>query len=486
MKKNYLVLIGLSLLTMIATGCQSTPMDQENSSLRFNPEQYEVKTLTTHNGKTIKYRAYEHLYYVTNIEDSTYQYLNFYVPESVATGDQNVPILFRTRAGGYMAGLAGDPSNMDATGRALEEGYAVCIPGSRGHNSVVERNGEKIHTGRGPAAILDLKAAVRYLRYNDALMPGDAERIFTDGTSAGGAMSALLGATGNSPLYDPYFEKMGVPDVRDDVFAAICYCPMVDLDHADMGYEWLYKHTNTTTRHLPAEMFEVSEELAAAFPAYLRSLELKAPDGTLLTEDNYLDYIKSFLIASAQKARDEAFDIPDSTGVKLNTYERMGHVIKGEFVVDIDMPAYLSYVVTTQPLKNPPAFDPVNVTIDVPSPENQVFGDEKGSVVNFSEYSFKKVNGADKERDPELVMHVRMMNPMPFLYEETSVKAPHWYIRHGARDRDSGFTTPVNLATKLMNEGYDVDFSLPWNRPHFGDYNLNELFKWMKEVSTEK
>jgi acetyl esterase/lipase len=52
-------------------------------------------------------------------------------------------------------------------------------------------------TGKAPACIVDLKAAVRYLRRNHGLMPGGAERIVSHGTSAGGALSALFGATGN-------------------------------------------------------------------------------------------------------------------------------------------------------------------------------------------------------------------------------------------------------------------------------------------------
>lgn len=60
-----------------------------------------------------------------------------------------------------------------------------------------------------PNGLLDLKAAVRYLHYNDDIMPGDVERIFTDGTSAGGAMFALLGATGNSSEYVSYLNEMG-------------------------------------------------------------------------------------------------------------------------------------------------------------------------------------------------------------------------------------------------------------------------------------
>lgn len=74
-----------------------------------------------------------------------------------------------------------------------------------------------------------------------------------------------------------------------------------------------------------------------------------------------------------------------------------------------------------------------------------------------------------------------MMNPMYYIGAKGSTVAPHWYIRHGARDRDTAFPVPVCLALKLQNNGYDVDFFLPWNRPHMGDYSINELFQWCEQ-----
>lgn len=71
---------------------------------------------------------------------------------------------------------------------------------------------------------------------------------------------------------------------------------------------------------------------------------------------------------------------------------------------------------------------------------------------------------------------------MCMMDEEGSCIAPHWYIRHGAIDRDTAFPIPINLATKLENKGKDVNFKLPWNRPHSGDYALNELFGWIRSI----
>ncbi len=66
--------------------------------------------------------------------------------------------------------------------------------------------------------------------------------------------------------------------------------------------------------------------------------------------------------------------------------------------------------------------------------------------------------------------------------DKQSTNAPNWDIRHGAIDRDTAFPIPINLATKLSNTGKNVNFKLAWNRPHSGDYALNELFAWLKSL----
>lgn len=59
------------------------------------------------------------------------------------------------------------------------------------------------------AGVTDFKAAIRYVRYNRDLLPGDMDSVFTLGMSGGGAQSALLGASGNSDLYTPYLAAIG-------------------------------------------------------------------------------------------------------------------------------------------------------------------------------------------------------------------------------------------------------------------------------------
>ena len=248
------------MLAMAATGARKA---QPQPQLQFDASKGVAGSVTMADGGIVNYTAFTKLYYVTNVEDSTYQYLNLFVPEGAT---QQAPIFLRTYVGGYMASQAGMPQADDATGRALREGYVVAIPGSRGRNSTVATKKETTYTGRAPKGLLDLKAAVRYLRHFDSEMPGSAELIVTDGTSAGGAMSSLLGATGNNPAYDKYLREMGAAQTRDDVYAAVCYCPITDLDHADMAYEWLYNCTNSGKRNITEAQRPISDELAAMFP----------------------------------------------------------------------------------------------------------------------------------------------------------------------------------------------------------------------------
>ncbi|MDE5708184.1 MAG: alpha/beta hydrolase, partial [Alistipes sp.] len=309
-------MIKFLISSFLALSCATVCMAADKDPLRFDPENYRVDSITMPRGEVVRFKAYEGIHYVRNIEDPAYQQLNIYVPLDLkGRDDKEIPVLMRNNVGGYMASPAGTPSATDATGRALAEGYVLCIPGARGNGSVVERNGETIHTGIAPNGLLDLKAAVRYLRYNDALIPGNSERIFTDGTSAGGAMSSLQGATGDAEAYEPYLKAMGAADASDAVYASICYCPITDLNHADMEYEWLYGCTNTGVRGLDEAQIVISNELAALCPAYLDSLGLRDEADRPITADNYMDYLKTFIIASAQKALDEGCEIPDNIGI---------------------------------------------------------------------------------------------------------------------------------------------------------------------------
>nr|WP_314772693.1 CocE/NonD family hydrolase [uncultured Porphyromonas sp.] len=491
-----------SILALLGAACMVSAQAKPQAPLKFDASKSAKSSLTMPDGRIVHYTAYTNQYFVSQVEDSTYQYLNVFVPEGAT---EQTPIFVRTYIGGYMESAAGYPQATDASGRALAEGYVLVIPGSRGRRSTVKQGKQTLYTGRAPKGLLDLKAAVRYLRHFDRELPGDTEKIIIDGTSAGGAMSALVGATGNHPAYAPLLKAMGVADERDDVFASVCFCPITDLEHADMAYEWLYGRT-ASRQALPEAQRQLVEELAAQYPAYLNSLGLARPDGRALTADNYRDYIKELLIESAQAAKDAGASIADTLGFSFSAQAafqapinggvgqppapaglpsaprgmRRGAPQQGEYITGLDLEKYLNYVVTTQPLKGVPAFDSYQVDGAEASGENGLFGDARGSDANFTPWAAGKTGA---KLSAELLERVRLMNPMGFIGDAQATNAPYWYLRHGARDRDTAFSIVINLAAQLRKHGRAVDFKLPWNRPHSGDYALNELFAWLKAIT---
>jgi len=448
---------------------QDRPADDH---LSFDPDSGTRLSLAIPDGRVVEYTAYEGIYYVSEVEDSVHQSMNIYVPDGAT---QCTPILFRTYFGGYMACSAARPQEGDATGRALAEGYVVVIPGCRGRTDRYE----KLFSPGATASVCDLKAAVRYLRHFDALIPGDAERIITDGASAGGAASALLGATGNHPDYAARLASMGAADERDDVFASVCYCPIIDLDHSGMAYEWFYGGT-ASRQALPEEKRAESAFLARSYPAYFDALGLKKPDGTPLVADNLLDYIGTLIVRSAQKAKDAGADLPEGIGLTFSEgpHARFAPPVnggapagpapaarprqRGEYVTGVDMAAYLDYVEKTEPLKGVPDLD-----------------------LSWMDGSTEQCLAAIEhfELTEDLRGRIRSMNPLYFIDDPQAIKAPHWYVRHGARDRDTSFPVPVILERKLSAAGLDVDFAFAWNRPHSGDYALDELFSWIASIT---
>ena len=174
------------------------------------------------------------------------------------------------------------------------EGFILVVAGCRGRDA------------GAPAGVTDLKAAIRYIRYNDGNIAGNMERVFTLGMSGGGAQSALLGITGDSALYDAYLEEIGaVMGVSDAVMGSQAWCPITNLDSADAAYEWNMGNTRTD---LTDEEQEISDSLTAYYADYINALGLTDEDGNVLTleesEDGryqagtYYEYIKDVIETS--------------------------------------------------------------------------------------------------------------------------------------------------------------------------------------------
>lgn len=91
--------------------------------------------------------------------------------------------------GGYAAQKAPSAYYPNGLNTYLSEGFVYVFAGCRGRENGTNPDGTEF-VGGAPWGVTDLKAAVRYLRYNDSLIPGSKNRIFTFGHSGGGAQSA--------------------------------------------------------------------------------------------------------------------------------------------------------------------------------------------------------------------------------------------------------------------------------------------------------
>ena len=252
--------------------------------------------------------------YCASPADESYETMGFYVPGAYFEGTENgdgtwtcekldnaacgdyiadtAPVILPVNTPGYSAMSA--PESYDSNfgyGSVTDytkEGMVLAVAGCRGREH------------GAPAGVTDLKAAIRFLRYNNELLPGDANSLFCCGMSGGGAQSAVLGASGDSELYTPYLEQIGAArDYSDAVLGAMCWCPITSLDMADAAYEW---NLGGTREGLTEEEQRYSDGLAAAFADYINSLGLTGGDGQELTLEesgegvwqagSYADYMK--------------------------------------------------------------------------------------------------------------------------------------------------------------------------------------------------
>lgn len=465
-------------------------------NLTLKENDYEIRTVTMED-TTICFRAFEDRIYVRRPVDPEYQKLNIYIPEGYYEGKtingytgKTVPIFFPNASGAYAAGPADKPGhNFRLWGRgkpngifyALAAGFVVVAPGTRGRTCKDE---EGRFTGCAPAHIVDLKAAVRYIRYNKDKILGDTNRIISNGTSAGGALSALLGTSGNSREYESYLQKLGAAEERDDVYATSCYTPIMDLEHADMAYEWMFHGVNRYELHIvkkvdgelqesfiegemTPEQIAQSDLLIEKFAEYINKLRLTDEQGAALTLEkdgsgSFQDYVTKHLVASAQKALDNGADLSGMPWI----------AVKNDKITNLSLSAHAKYATR---MKQLPAFDQWNLG----SPENELFGTADNQFQHFTQYGYEHSVVGGEMADQHMVA---LMNPLTFANGAASQVCNHWRIRFGTLDRDTSMAVPVILANILKKSGGNVDYFMPWELPHSGDYDMDELFAWIRSI----
>ncbi len=279
----------------------------------------ESASALTFNMNTWNYDADNDVYwqigvpYVSTPETTDYETLGIYVPGAYMSASANAdgtytatintqaningftaqtaPIVLPINTAGYAAQKAPSDYSYDGLSSYLEAGFIYVYAGARGRANGYDSNGQLLYSGGAPWGVTDFKAAIRYLRYNQELLPGNTDSIFVFGMSGGGAQSTLIGTTGDSQLYFPYLEAIGAAmtdsagnPLSDAIAGVMAWCPITSLDYANAAYEWnMGQYDSSGTRAEDTWTSALSKDLATAYGDYINALGIKDEQGNVLT-----------------------------------------------------------------------------------------------------------------------------------------------------------------------------------------------------------
>ena len=486
--------------------------------------------------------------YVANPASLDYETLGIYVPgaylEASANGDgtytasvksdaqvgqftaATAPYVLPVNTPGFNASQA--PTWLaDGIANYTQAGMIYLQPGIRGRDNTTDSQGQEV-VGGAPWGVTDLKAAIRYVRYNKDVLPGDTDKIVSFGHSGGGAQSAVLGASGDSTLYNPYLEALGAAmkdkegnPISDAPYGTMTWSPITSLDYADAAYEWnLGQFADSNTRAEGTFTQALSQDLAKEYANYINQLGLKHEGQALTlaessegiyTQGSYATYLEGVVNQSLNNfLADTSFPYTsDGAGLggstesvtyetaqayidRLNaeaqwvTYDAATNTAKISSLAD-----FAKYVKTAS--KSVPAFD----ALDRSLAENAVFGVADANELHFDQLVARllKNNQAkyesltdwnsqyvtDFESDlaktdslgKTIAERQDLYNPMFYLTSaysgyQTSKPAPHWRIRSGLSQGDTALTVETNLALALENQANgavkSVDFATVWGQ----------------------
>ena len=531
MKKILTLIVALSMVLSLGAGIS---MAEENSAsdpyeaLSLEDAQW---TLDESNGAW----TLSGISYCLNPVEGK-EIMNIYVPEAYMNEDGSLtetvvngynaltaPVIYVVDMGGYDEAKA---ANVGKVSTYLKNGYVVATPGSRGKTTT---DAEGNFVGRGAAAPADLKAGIRFLKYNDEFLAGKSDMIVVTGTSAGGAMASLIAASGNNDFFDPYLEEIGaIMTETDDVYAAQCYCPATNQENTDMLYEWLYAGQYTDGENGFTEFqTALSDDLAAAYIEYVNAFGFEDAEGNVLTldglrEGTYYDAVLSLIGDSIAYYINSNYS-KSSGGMSAYTYldeeavqAFVDELNQGEEWVKLEY-SYAkastgpSTIVTyaesasctitdlesfTSHCLNRNDTCPSSDTFEKSSPANQIYGTETEDTVHYSmpvanlisDEKYASLEGYDASivesyKDAANNQEaVYALNPLNFI--EDSDVAPYIRLRAGTADDRVAPIVCANVGWALMAKtDSSVNLALAWGQPHGeAEAASGDLVNWIERI----
>lgn len=446
-----------------------------------------------------QYNSSANVYYIVGINycaspaNTTYEQMGIFVPGAYMNATNNgdgtytctinstatvngytaseAPIVVPINTPGYSAQSAPTVySSSVATYTSV--GFIYLWPGCRGN------------TQGAPLGVTDLKAAVRYYRYLKAVqnaVPGNTDRIFSFGMSGGGAQSAILGASGNSSLYNAYLTAIGAESgYTDNICGSMCWCPVTNLDQGNEAHEW---NMGLTRSSLSTANTSISKGLAANFATYVNAIGFKNPlTGNTLTlsstsngyyqNGSYYEYVMG--VINGAVSRYNSYNSASVSSYSTTDTMALYSFVSNHKIATKGMAAYDDYATKT-------------------TPENKLFG-IAGTAGHFDQYLAPLVNtyassyfsaftsdlastnvdAVGKSVQERLMMYT----PLYYLINNntyysgggigSSNVAPYWRIRTGINQPDAPLPTEINLALALQNYNgvMGVDFETIWGQAH--------------------
>ncbi len=494
--------------------------------------------------------------YVENVVSSDYESFGIYVPgeylKCTENGDKyacepdssssvngytasTAPIVMPVNTPGYSAQKAPTSYNYNTASSYLEKGMIYLSAGCRGRSNSMgggpggqsssSSSSETIDYATGaPYGVADLKAAIRYVRYNKDLIPGNKNEIYAFGHSGGGAQSTILGASGDSDLYKPYLEEMGAAmeyedgtEISDAISGVNAWCPITELQIADAAYEWnMGQFASSNTRADGTWTKALSNDLAKAYADYInnaglendgKKLTLNSTDSGYYLDGSYYDYVLSVIQRSLNNYLQDNYSDKSSRASYVSS---LGNWASYDSSSDKATINSLSGFVKSQKnaTKSVGAFD----DLDRGQAENEVFADTDNNALHFdsimsdllnkndySSYSGFDSNAASEYKEDiektdgvgnNATKRVSAYTPTDFILgKNDATAAKHWRIRTGITQGDTALTTEINLALALnMNSSVkDVDFETVWKQGHTqaertGNGTSN-FIKWIESIT---
>ena len=176
------------------------------SAQKDNPPQ--IKSINT------SYTLHSDIAYVPNADKL--QKLDIYAPKT-ETPKGGWPVYLYVHGGGFVRGdKAEEGPSLTAAKLALDHGFVMV--------SVNYRLGAKLNNEQ----VVDVKAAIRYIKANAAKWNLNKDCFIIGGPSAGGGLAAMAGVIGNSDKYEKDLLAIGAADAKDDVLAVVDYAGNVN------------------------------------------------------------------------------------------------------------------------------------------------------------------------------------------------------------------------------------------------------------------